>query len=80
MKQGGHAKLLPKAIGKADVSFAYCADLNGIEGMPIYSNPDLLLQDLLAAVKPGDVVLFMSNKGFAGLQTQFQTVLKQVTV
>ncbi|WP_367606570.1 UDP-N-acetylmuramate:L-alanyl-gamma-D-glutamyl-meso-diaminopimelate ligase [Legionella sp. W05-934-2] len=79
MKQGGHAYNLPMAITQADIAFAYCADSIQIDGMDIQTNSETLLSQLVETVKPGDLVLFMSNKGFEGLQTRFINRLQQVS-
>lgn len=80
MKQGGHAQSLPKAIAQADKAFVYCAEPLDWDGVEVYSNSEVLLAELIEAVKPGDVVLFMSNKGFDGLQTRFLNRIEQVKV
>ncbi len=80
MKQGGHADKLPQAISRADIAFVYCADPITIDDITINLDPNALLTQLVDTVRAGDVVLFMSNKGFAGLQTHLQKRLQQVEI
>ncbi len=48
-------------------------------GVPaaVYDSPDALLAPLLDAVRPGDVVLIMSNGGFGGLHGRLLAALRE---
>ena len=85
MKQGVHQETLAKSLALAD----YCAlyqdknlswDLASMmkkesTAFTIFSDIDTLVQDVMAHVKPHDVIVIMSNGGFDGVH---QKIVKEV--
>lgn len=74
MRLGVHSEKLPKALAEADLSFLYVPealpwDPSPLEqaGISCWRQLDLLIEALLAQLRPGDRVVFMSNGAFAGL-------------
>lgn len=83
MRMGAHAQQLPRAFARADAVFAYLDpawswDLPPFP-MPLTTAPDYdtLLKQVLEGVRDGDVVVFMSNGAFGGLQQAFLQALRQ---
>lgn len=73
MKQGVHAEMLDKVLGKADKSYVYLADGLGWqlgENNVIENDTNTLCQRLLDELQSGDEVIIMSNGSFNGLHRQ----------
>ena len=75
MKKGYHDKLMTGAIANADKVFILKPNLFDIEALAskwhilyeIFLDTDLMAASVSEQVKPGDVVVIMSNRAFGGL-------------
>ncbi|NBB92179.1 MAG: UDP-N-acetylmuramate:L-alanyl-gamma-D-glutamyl-meso-diaminopimelate ligase, partial [Gammaproteobacteria bacterium] len=85
MRAGFHVDDLPKALAAADYVGLRSSDgmdwdphdvidKSGVKGRP-RSRVDNLLEDLLAEARPGDHVIFMSNRGFENAPRRFLEAL-----
>ncbi|SIN87600.1 UDP-N-acetylmuramate: L-alanyl-gamma-D-glutamyl-meso-diaminopimelate ligase [Sulfurivirga caldicuralii] len=83
MRMGVHAARLPEAFAPADAVFAFIDPAWAWQlppfAVPLATAPDYdtLLKQLLDAVQVGDVVVFMSNGAFGGLQQAFLQALRE---
>ena len=86
MRAGLHVDDLPPALAAADIVWVRASD--GMDWDPralidklggsgrAHSRIDKLLEDMLAQARPGDHVVFMSNRGFENAQRRFLEALK----
>lgn len=85
MRAGLHVDDLPPALAAADIVWVRASD--GMDWDPralidkvggtgrAHSRIDRLLEDMLAQARPGDHVVFMSNRGFENAQRRFLEAL-----
>ena len=87
MRGGHHLDLMPSALTAADCVFMHSVEGLAWDPSEIYAklqvsgrfrnDIDHLLDDLLNEVKPGDYVVFMSNRGFGNAPRRFVEALQQ---
>ncbi len=87
MRGGHHLDLMAPALAAADCVFMHSSDDLAWDPSEIYNrleaggrfrhNVDNLLDDMLGEVKPGDYVVFMSNRGFGNAPRRFVDALRQ---
>lgn len=84
MKQGVHAKTLADSLQLADRVFALQPDnlqwdlaesFTTLKHSNVEASVEILLDKLVAVVKPGDHVLIMSNGGFSGIHQKLLNML-----
>jgi UDP-N-acetylmuramate: L-alanyl-gamma-D-glutamyl-meso-diaminopimelate ligase len=86
MKLGSMTAQLPWSLEQADLAFCHAGGLSwdaraALTPMAaraqVAANIDELLQQVMAAVQPGDQLLCMSNGGFGGVHTRLLTALSE---
>jgi UDP-N-acetylmuramate: L-alanyl-gamma-D-glutamyl-meso-diaminopimelate ligase len=87
MRLGGHAQTLAESLRGADLTFVYARpdlkwDAKGALGslgerLHLHAELDALVADVVAAARPGDRVLVMSNGDFGGVHGKLITALQR---
>lgn len=87
MRGGHHLDLMPSALTAADCVFMHSAEDLAWDPSEVYaklevsgrfrSSVDNMLDDLMNEAKPGDYVVFMSNRGFGNAPRRFVEALQQ---
>jgi UDP-N-acetylmuramate: L-alanyl-gamma-D-glutamyl-meso-diaminopimelate ligase len=82
MKLGVHAETLAASLDAADIAILYQPPGQGwevrhAEGIQIFTSLDEIVAKLVAEVRPGDHLVFMSNGSFGGIHGMVEQALSQ---